>query len=415
MSKIKDITLAPQGLQKIEWAEASMPVLMEIRRRFEKEKPLKGIRIAACLHVTKETAVLMRTLKAGGAEVALCGSNPLSTQDDVAAGLSKDVPVFAWRGVDNKGYYECLNFALDTKPHITLDDGADLINTLHTQRRELIGNVIAGQEETTTGVIRLKAMAAEGKLEYPVIAVNDTPTKHLFDNRYGTGQSTLDGIIRATDVLLAGKNFVIAGYGWCGRGLAMRARGMGANMIITEIDKVKALEAHMDGFAVTPMDEAVKEGDIFVTATGCRDVITAEHAKKMKNGVILANTGHFDVEVAVKEIKALGTVKQIRPEVAEVSIAGKKIYILADGRLVNLACATGHPSEVMDMSFADQALCSEYIAKEMKGKKLEKKVYDVPTRIDEEVSRLKLKAFGVSIDKLTPEQEKYLNAWNEGT
>ncbi|MBI5035871.1 adenosylhomocysteinase [Candidatus Micrarchaeota archaeon] len=415
MSKIKDASLATQGLAKIEWASREMPVLNEIRKRFEKEKPLKGIRIAACLHVTKETAVLMRTLKAGGAEVALCGSNPLSTQDDVAAALAKEMPVFAIRGIDSKGYYECLNSTLDTKPHITMDDGADLINTLHSKRRELIGNVIAGQEETTTGVIRLKAMAAEGKLEYPVIAVNDTPTKHLFDNRYGTGQSTLDGIIRATDTLIAGKNFVVAGYGWCGRGFAMRARGMGAKVIVTEIDEVKALEAHMDGFRVMPMKEAAKIGDVFVTATGCKDVVTVEHVKLMKMGAILANTGHFDVEVAVKEIRSLGKTREIRPEVEEVSVGEKKIYILAGGRLVNLACASGHPSEVMDMSFSDQALCSEYIAKEMKGKNLEKKVYDVPAKIDAEVAKLKLKAFGVSIDKLTPEQEKYLNSWSEGT
>jgi adenosylhomocysteinase len=412
--KVKDYELAGQGAKKIEWASESMPILRLIRERFEKEKPLKGMRVACCLHVTKETGVLMQTLLAGGAEVSLCGSNPLSTQDDVAAAIAKQgVRVFAWRGVNNEEYYWCVNQVLDGKPTITIDDGADLINTIHSSRKELIASVIAGQEETTTGVIRLRAMANDGCLKYPVIAVNDTPTKHLFDNRYGTGQSTLDGIIRATNILLAGKNFVVAGYGWCGRGLALRARGMGANVIITEIDAVKAIEAHMDGFRVMKMDEAAGIADVFVTATGCKDVITGKHFEKMKSGAIVANTGHFDVEVSVSDLKKIAKKRELLPNLEEYTLSnGKKVFLLAEGRLVNLAAAEGHPSEVMDQSFSDQALCAEYLAKTAR---LENKVYEVPANIDLQVAQLKLKSLGVSIDTLTPEQAKYLSSWNEGT
>lgn len=412
--KVKDPALAGQGAKKIEWASESMPILRLIRGRFEKEKPLKGMRVACCLHVTKETGVLMQTLLAGGAEVSLCGSNPLSTQDDVAAAIAKQgVRIFAWRGVNNEEYYWCVNQVLDGKPTITIDDGADLINTIHSSRKELIAGVIAGQEETTTGVIRLRAMAADGALKYPVIAVNDTPTKHLFDNRYGTGQSTLDGIIRATNILLAGKNFIVAGYGWCGRGLALRARGMGANVTITEIDAVKAIEAHMDGFRVMKMDEASSTGDVFVTATGCKDVITGKHFEKMKSGAIVANTGHFDVEVSVSDLNKIAKKRGLLPNLEEYTLAnGKKIFLLAEGRLVNLAAAEGHPSEVMDQSFSDQALCAEYLAKTAS---LENKVYEVPADIDLQVAQLKLKSLGVSIDTLTPEQAKYLSSWQEGT
>lgn len=414
--KVKDESLASGGALKIDWARERMPVLAQIKKRFENEKPLKGQRIAACLHVTKETAVLMETLKAGGAEVALCASNPLSTQDDVAAALAKEgISVFAWRGVSNEDYYKNLNSALDLQPTITLDDGADLINTLHSKRTELLKNVIGGQEETTTGVIRLRAMAADGALKYPVIAVNDADTKMMFDNRYGTGSSTIDGIMRATNVLLAGKSFVVAGYGWCGRGLAMRARGMGANVIITEINPTKALEAQMDGFRVMPMDSAAKEGDVFITATGCKDVIVKRHFESMKDGAIVGNTGHFDSEVNVPELKKISKRETLmRPNlVRHVIQNGKSIYLLAEGRLVNLASAEGHPSEVMDMSFANQALCSEFIAKN--AAKMKPGVSVVPKEIDAKVAELKLASGGTKIDVLTPEQEAYLTSWNEGT
>lgn len=413
---IKDLSLSKQGNLKIEWAENHMPVLLKIRKRFEKEKPLQGIRIAACLHVTKETAVLAKTLASGGATLRLCASNPLSTQDDVAAALAEQgIPTYAVRGMDNDLYYKCLNKALDVKPHITLDDGADLVNTIHSSRKELLDEVIAGQEETTTGVIRLKAMHKAGKLKYPVIAVNDTPTKHFFDNRYGTGQSTLDGVIRATNELLAGKTFVIAGYGWCGRGLAMRARGMGCKVVVTEIDEVKALEAHMDGFEVMPMSQAAKTGDIFVTATGDVDVVRAEHVELMKSGAVIANTGHFDVEINVPQLKKLSkSSRTIKQDVEEFTLEdGRKIILLAQGRLVNLSCAEGHPSEVMDLSFADQALCAEWIAQN-KGQ-IPSGVPDVPEQIDKTVANLKLAALNIKIDELTEKQKKYLNSWQEGT
>ncbi|VVB68052.1 Adenosylhomocysteinase [Candidatus Norongarragalina meridionalis] len=414
--KVKDEKLAKEGALRMDWARAHMPVLDSVKKRFEREKPLAGKRVACCLHVTKETAILMETLKAGGASVALCGSNPLSTQDDVAAALVKEgISVFAWRGVTNEEYYWCLNKVLDTKPHMTIDDGADLINTLHSKRTELLSNVLGGQEETTTGVIRLRAMAKDGALKYPVIAVNDAKTKMMFDNRYGTGSSTIDGIMRATSVLLAGKTFVVAGYGWCGRGLAMRAKGMGSEVIITEIDPTKALEAKMDGFRVMPMDEAAPLGDIFVTATGCRDVLVKRHFEKMKDGAICANTGHFDVEVNGKDLYALAKSRRtLKPNLEEITLAnGRKIYFLGEGRLINLAAAEGHPSEVMDMSFSDQALCAEYIAK--KGATLSKKVHEVDEGIDAEVARLKLASMGAKIDVLTAEQKKYLESWNEGT
>lgn len=413
---LKNPALADDGAKKIAWAELHMPVLMSIRKRFEKEKPLKGVRIAGCLHVTKETAVLARTLVAGGAELRLCASNPLSTQDDVAAALAKEgIPTFAVKGMGNELYYKCLNKALDVLPHITLDDGADLVNTIHSKRTQLMKDVVAGQEETTTGVIRLRAMAKDGALKYPVIAVNDTPTKHFFDNRYGTGQSTIDGVIRATSELLAGKVFVVAGYGWCGRGLAMRARGMGSKVVVTEVEEVKALEAHMDGFDIMPMKKAAKIGDIFVTATGDCDVLTAEHFELMKDGAVVANTGHFDVEINVPDLKKLSkNVREIKPEVEEYTLKdGRRIILLAQGRLVNLACAEGHPPEVMDMSFSDQALCSEWIAKN-RGK-IPKGVMDVPPEIDLHVAQIKLSALGVEIDKLSARQKEYLNSWQEGT
>ncbi|MFH1107190.1 MAG: adenosylhomocysteinase [Candidatus Micrarchaeota archaeon] len=413
---VKDIKLAPQGRLKIEWAEGHMPVLAEIRARFAKEKPLKGARIGACLHVTKETAVLMRTLNDGGAEVALCASNPLSTQDDVAAALAEEgMPVFAIKGESNKEYYEHIDAVLDMRPNISLDDGADLINAIHTKRTELLKDMIGGQEETTTGVIRLRAMAKAGELKYPVVAVNDTPTKHLFDNRYGTGQSTLDGIIRSTNLLIAGRTVVVAGYGWCGRGFALRAKGMGARVIVTEIDPVKGLEARMDGYEVMPMREAARLGDVFVTATGCRDVITTEHFKLVRDGAVLANTGHFDCEINVPELdKASKSKREIRPQVVEYTLQdGRRVNMLSEGRLVNLSAAEGHPSEVMDQSFSDQALVSEYLVKN-RGK-LKPGVHEVPTQIDDLVAKLKLKTWGVEIDVLTPEQRKYLEGWQEGT
>ncbi len=414
--KVKNESLAAQGALKLDWAREHMPVLAKIREYFKKTKPLAGKRIAACLHVTKETGILMEVLREGGASVALCASNPLSTQDDVAAALAKQgVSVYAWRGVTNEEYYWCLEQIADTKPHITIDDGADLINLLHTKRRDLLKDVLGGQEETTTGVIRLKALAREGKLEYPLVAVNDTPTKHFFDNRYGTGSSTLDGIMRATNILLAGKTFVVAGYGWCWKGVGMRARGMGANVVVTEIDALKALEAKMDGFIVMPMEQAAKVGDVFCTATGCKDVITREHFKIMKNGAILCNTGHFDSEINVKQLRELAgkNVRLMRDNNEEYVLGGKKLYLLAEGRLVNLAAAEGHPAEVMDQSFANQALVAEYLAANAGG--LDKKVYEVPQEIDAKIASIKLESMGVQIDRLTPEQEKYLQSWQEGT
>lgn len=415
MSKIKDIKLAQKGKLEIEWAESNMPVLMGIRKRFEKEKPLKGLKIGCCLHATKETAVLVKTLKAGGGRVFLCGSNPLSTKDDVAAALVKEgIEVFAWRGLSNKDYYWCIDRVLAQKPNITMDDGGDLISTIHAKKPELLKNIIGGTEETTTGVIRFRAMEKEKALRYPVVAVNDAYSKFLFDNRYGTGQSTIDGILRATAILLAGKNFVISGYGWVGKGIALRARGMGANVIITEVSPQNALEAVMDGFSVMPMRRAAEIGDIFVSATGDRDIIRKEHFLKMKSGAILANAGHFNVELNLKDLEKLSKRKRkIRENLEEYQLKnGKKIYLLAEGRLVNLAAAEGHPSEVMDMSFSLQALTAEWL---IKNKKLVPKVYKVLEAIDKEVSRLKLKAMGIKIDELTSEQKKYLQSWQAGT
>jgi adenosylhomocysteinase len=413
--QVKDKSLAPQGHLQIEWASRHMPVLNLIKSRFEKEKPLKGLTLGACLHVTKETAVLVQALTAGGAKVALCGSNPLSTQDDVAAALADDgVHVFAWRGQNTEEYYKCLNNALDYKPTITLDDGADLVGTLHSKRQAELKNVKGGTEETTTGVIRLRAMEKDGSLKYPIVAVNDAYTKYLFDNRYGTGQSTMDGILRATNTLIAGKNFVVGGYGWCSRGIAMRAQGFGANVIVTEVQPTRALEAVMNGLRVMPMSEAAPIGDIFVTATGDTSVIRKEHMQKMKDGAIMANSGHFNVEVSIKDLESLSTAKRtMRPNLEEYTLKdGRKLYLLAEGRLVNLAAAEGHPSEVMDMSFANQALCSEYIAKTAK---LTPKVFTVPKEIDEKVAELKLKTMGINIDVLTAEQKKYLSTWEMGT
>jgi adenosylhomocysteinase len=414
---IKDINLAEGGRRRIEWAEREMPVLRQIRERFAREKPLKGIRISACLHVTTETANLMRTLQEAGAEVVLTASNPLSTQDDVAAALVHfwEIPVFAIKGEDNITYYRHIAAALDHKPHLTMDDGADLVSTLHKERRELLPNVIGGTEETTTGVIRLRAMAADGMLHFPVIAVNDAMTKHFFDNRYGTGQSTIDGIIRATNVLLAGKRFVVAGYGWCGRGLAMRARGMGAIVIVTEVDPLKALEAVMDGYEVMPMSEAARIGDIFCTVTGDINVIDRQHFEVMKDGAILANSGHFNVEINIPALEAMAVEKKlVRPFVEQYVLAdGRRIHLLGEGRLINLAAAEGHPASVMDMSFANQALSAEYMVKH--GNKLEKRVYPVPEEIDREIARLKLRAMGIEIDTLTEEQQRYLSSWEEGT
>ncbi|HDD46109.1 MAG TPA: adenosylhomocysteinase [Candidatus Aenigmarchaeota archaeon] len=415
MSKIACIDLAEKGKLKLEWAERHMPVLMQIRKRFKKEKPLSGKKIACCLHVTKETGALVRTLAEGGAKVFVTASNPLSTQDDVAAALVKNgIEVFAWRGNHEK-YYWCIDQVLNAGPHILMDDGADLITRVHTKRKELASNIIGGTEETTTGVTRFKVMEKDNKLLFPVIAVNDAYTKYLFDNRYGTGQSTIDGILRATNVLIAGKTFVVAGYGWCSRGIAMRARGMGANVIVTEVDPLRALEAVMDGFRVMPMSEAAKYGDIFVTATGDKDVIRGEHFKAMKNNVILANAGHFNVEISIKDLEGMAKSKKtIRENVEEYTLGdGKRLYLLAEGRLVNLACAEGHPSEVMDMSFANQALCTEYLVKN--GMHMQAKVYRVPGEIDNKVAKLKLKSMGISIDKLTEEQKRYLNEWKEGT
>ena len=413
--QVKDKSLAPQGHLQIEWASRHMPVLNLIKSRFEKEKPLKGLTLGACLHVTKETAVLVQALIAGGAKIALCGSNPLSTQDDVAAALAdKGLHVFAWRGQNTEEYYKCIDKVLDCKPSITLDDGADLVGTLHSKRQAQLKDVKGGTEETTTGVIRLRAMERDGSLKYPIVAVNDAYTKYLFDNRYGTGQSTMDGIIRATNTLIAGKNFVVCGYGWCSRGIAMRAQGLGANVIVTEVQPTRALEAVMNGLRVMPIAEAAAIGDIFVTATGDISVIRKEHMQKMKDGAIMANSGHFNVEVNIKDLESLSTSKRtMRPNLEEYTLKdGRKLYLLAEGRLVNLAAAEGHPSEVMDMSFANQALCSEYIAKTAK---LTPKVFPVPKEIDEKVAELKLKTMGINIDKLTAEQKKYLSTWEMGT
>ena len=413
--KVKDLTLASSGNLQIEWASKHMPVLTQIRERVAKEKPLKGLTLGACLHVTKETGVLVDTFVAAGARVALCGSNPLSTQDDVAAALAKiGVNVFAWRGQTTEEYYWCVEKALDLVPMITLDDGADLVGTLHRKRKQALPKIKGGTEETTTGVLRLRAMEKKGALKYPIIAVNDAYTKYLFDNRYGTGQSTLDGILRATNILLAGKNFVICGYGWCGRGIAMRAQGMVANVIITEVNPLRGLEAAMNGFRVMPIIEAASNGDIFVTATGDTSVIRKEHMVRMKDGAILANSGHFNVEIDFKDLEELSTKKRnIRPNLDEYTLKdGRRLYLLAEGRLVNLAAAEGHPSEVMDMSFANQALCVEYLAKEAK---LPPKVYPVPKEIDDDVAKLKLDSMHIKVDRLTKEQRKYLATWELGT
>lgn len=414
---IKDIKLSEKGAGRIYWAEKDMPVLRIIRERFEKEKPLNGVVIAACLHVTTETANLMRTLKAGGAQVSLCASNPLSTQDDVAAALVDKfgIPVFAVRGEDKNTYYDHINAVLDEKPNITLDDGADLVSTLHSERTELLSSVCGSMEETTTGVVRLRSMERDGVLKFPVISVNDAMTKHMFDNRYGTGQSTVDGIIRATNKLFAGAIVVVAGYGWCGRGFAMRARGLGAQIIVTEVDAIKGLEALMDGYRVMPMAEAAPIGDIFVTLTGDIHVLRKEHFEAMKDGAIVCNSGHFNVEIDIPALEAMCSApKEVRTSVQEYMLSdGRRICILGEGRLVNLAAAEGHPACVMDMSFANQALCSEFVIKNQA--KLEWRVYPVPKEIDQEVARLKLASMGIEIDELTPEQIKYLSSWEEGT
>lgn len=416
MSQVKDAKMAPQGREKLDWARNHMPVLSKIQERFAREKPFAGKRIACCLHVTKETGILVRALKAGGAQIALCGSNPLSTQDDVAAALAEEgVSVFAWRGISSDDYYRAVNKALDVKPHLVVDDGADLINTLHTSRTELLKDVIGGQEETTTGVIRLRAMAQDGALKFPVIAVNDTPTKHYFDNYYGTPQGTLDAIMRSTNALIAGKTLVVAGYGWCGKGMAKKAQGLGAKVIVTEVDPVKALVAHMDGFSVMPMDDAAKHGDVFVTVTGDKDVLRRRHFQSMKDGAILANSGHFDCEINVPELNSLAQdVKRIRENNDAYRLKnGKTLYLIGEGRLANLAAAEGHSSEIMDLSFSDQALAAEHLVKN--GKKLKAGVHELPNDLDQFVAQAKLDALGVKIDKLTPEQETYLKSWQEGT
>jgi adenosylhomocysteinase len=413
--QVKDMNLAKQGHLQIEWAAKHMPVLNIIKTRFEKEKPLQGQTLVACLHVTKETAVLIKVLIAGGAKVALCGSNPLSTQDDVAAALADSgVHVYAWRGQNTEDYYKCIENVLEFKPTITMDDGADVVGMIHSKRQDLIKDIKGGTEETTTGVVRLKAMEQDGSLKYPIVAVNEALTKYLFDNRYGTGQSTIDGILRATSVLLAGKNFVVGGYGWCSRGIAMRAQGLGANVIVTEVQPTRALEAVMNGLRVMPMSEAAPIGDIFVTATGDISVIRKEHLEKMKDGAIMCNSGHFNVEINIPDLESISTSKRtMRPNMEEYTTKdGRHLYLLAEGRLVNLAAAEGHPSEVMDMSFANQALCSEYIAK---SEKLQTKVYVVPKDIDEKIAELKLRSMGVKIDELTAEQKKYLSTWEMGT
>jgi adenosylhomocysteinase len=414
---IKDIRLAEKGRYRMQWAAREMPVLDLIEQRFAKERPLAGLRVSACLHVTSETANLMRVLQAGGADVVLAASNPLSTQDDVAATLVEqyEMPVYAIKGEDNATYYSHIEAALNHRPHITMDDGADLVSTLHKGRRELLDGVLGGTEETTTGVIRLRAMARDGELKFPVVAVNDAMTKHLFDNRYGTGQSTLDGVIRATNVLIAGKTVVVAGYGWCSRGIAMRARGLGGNVVVTEVDALKALEAVMDGYRVMPMDEAAPQGDIFITSTGDINVVDKRHFEVMKSGAIMANSGHFNVEVNIPELEKMSTqIRRVREFLDEYILAdGRRLYLAGEGRLVNLAAAEGHPSAVMDMSFANQALASEYMVKNHDS--LRNAVYSVPEEIDQQIASLKLAAMNVSIDVLTPEQEAYLNEWRMGT
>jgi adenosylhomocysteinase len=414
---IKDIRLAEKGRYRMQWAAREMPVLDLIEQRFAVERPLAGLRVSACLHVTSETANLMRVLQTGGADVVLVASNPLSTQDDVAATLVAhyEMPVYAMKGEDNATYYSHIKAALDHRPHITMDDGADLVSTLHKERRELLDGILGGTEETTTGVIRLRAMAHDGELKFPVMAVNDAMTKHLFDNRYGTGQSTLDGVIRATNVLIAGKNIVVAGYGWCSRGIAMRARGLGGNVIVTEVDALKALEAVMDGYRVMLMDEAAPQGDIFITSTGDINVVDKRHFALMKSGAIMANSGHFNVEINIPELEKMSTeIRRVREFLDEYILAdGRRLYLAGEGRLVNLAAAEGHPSAVMDMSFANQALASEYMVKNHST--LQNTVYSVPEEIDQQIARLKLAAMGVTIDVLTPEQEAYLNEWRMGT
>ena len=414
---VKDLGRSDEGRLKIEWADQEMPVLQRIRERFEKERPLDGITIAACLHVTTETANLMRTLKAGGADVALCASNPLSTQDDTAAGLvgTYEIPTFAIRGVDEANYYGHLKAVLDRRPKITMDDGGDLVTLLHTQRKDELENIIGGTEETTTGVIRLRSMEANGVLGYPVISINNANTKHLFDNRYGTGQSAIDGVIRATNILLAGRTVVVCGYGMCGRGVASRAKGMGADVIVTEVDPLRGLEAAMDGFRVMPGLEAAAQGDVFITVTGNKHVLGAKHFEVMRDGAILANAGHFDIEIDLASLRSTASgVRRVREEVAEYKVDGeRRIYVLSEGRLVNLAAAEGHPASVMDMSFANQALSVEWLAQNAAS--LEKKVYDVPTEIDVNVAALKLETMGVRVDELTAEQKAYLEAWEEGT
>ncbi len=416
---VKDLNLATAGRQKIAWAEQEMPVLRLIRERFVREQPLKGVRISACLHVTSETAALVRTLQAGGADVVLCASNPLSTQDDVAAALVAydEIPVFAIKGEDNATYYQHLNAALDHHPHMTMDDGCDLVSVLHKERPQQVGEVRVGTEETTTGVIRLRAMAKEGALKYPVLAVNDSMTKHYFDNRYGTGQSTIDGLLRATNILLAGRTVVVSGYGWCGRGVAARARGMGAHVIITEVDPLRALEALMDGYQVMPLVEAARRGDVFITVTGDKNVIDEPHLAVMKDGAILANSGHFNAEINIPALRRLSDGQppaQVRPFVEQYTLKdGRRINLLGDGRLINLAAAEGHPAAVMDMSFANQALGAEYMLKH--GATLKPDVYTIPAEIDREIARLKLQSMGVEIDTLTEEQARYLASWEEGT
>lgn len=415
---VRDKTLADRGQERMDWAEQNMPVLRSIRRRFEKEKPLKGIPLGACLHVTTETGLLAATLAAGGADVSLCGSNPLSTQDDVAAclALRHGIATFAIKGEDNQTYYRHIESVLNRKPRITMDDGADLVSMIHSKKRDLIPGILGGTEETTTGVIRLESLAAEGTLAYPIIAVNNADTKHLFDNRHGTGQSTLDGIIRATNLLVAGLRFVVCGYGWCGRGVAMRARGLGANVIITEVEPVKALEAVMDGYTVMPIGEAVEVADVIVTLTGNKHVLRKEHFSRMKDGVILANSGHFNVEIEIPALKSLSSTppRRMREYVETFTLAdGRRIHLLGEGRLINLAAAEGHPAMVMDMSFANQALSAEYLTK--RGGVLSKGVHSVPREIDREIARLKLESMGIAIDRLTDEQERYLKSWSEGT
>jgi len=415
---VKNLDLATGGRYRILWAEQEMPVLRAIRERFEREKPLQGMRVSACLHVTTETANLMHTLQAGGADVVLTASNPLSTQDDVAASLVShyEIPVYAIKGEDTSTYYDHITAALDHKPHITMDDGADLVGTIHKSRRELLDGIVGGTEETTTGVIRLRAMAKDGALMFPVVAVNDSDTKHLFDNRYGTGQSTLDGVIRATNILLAGRTIVVAGYGWCGKGIASRAQGMGANVVVTEIHPLRALEAHMDGFRVMPMEQAAPIGDIFITVTGDMHVLDEHHFAAMKHGAIVANSGHFNIEINIPALEKLSAEKSrlVRPYVEEYVLNnGRSVYLLGEGRLINLAAAEGHPASVMDMSFANQALAAEYIL--LNGESLQPQVYTIPIELDHEIARLKLEAMGVHIDKLTAEQEHYLSQWEEGT